>query len=202
MDAADLPRRDFMVKGGAAVAGLALVQTPWLAHAFPSRPGEEVLPWLDQPPPNPVPEGVRNLLRWEELNSWLTPSDEFFAVNHYNWPVVDENTWKLEVTGLVRRPLTFTLGELTARPRQEVTFTLECSGNHGFPWFIGGIGTARWAGTPLAAILEEAQVLENGIEVVFFGSDAGEEEVRKIKMPQHFARSMSLDDAMNPNNLL
>jgi DMSO/TMAO reductase YedYZ molybdopterin-dependent catalytic subunit len=202
MDAADLPRRDFMVKGGAAVAGLALIQAPWLAHAFPSRPGEEVLPWLDQPPPNPAPEEVRNLLRWEELNSWLTPSDEFFAVNHYNWPVVDENTWKLEVTGLVRRPLTLTLGELTARPRQEVTFTLECSGNHGFPWFIGGIGTARWAGTPLAAILEEAQVLENGIEVVFFGSDAGEEVVREIKMPQHFARSMSLDDAMNPDNLL
>ena len=45
-------------------------------------------------------------------------------------------------------------------------------------------------------------MLESGIEVVFFGSDAGEEVVREIKMPQHFARSMSLADAMNPNNLL
>ena len=56
-----------------------------------------------------------------------------------------------------RNPLTFTLDELRARPRREVVFTLECSGNHGSPWFIGGIGTARWAGTPLAPILEEAQ---------------------------------------------
>ncbi|MGH6947656.1 MAG: molybdopterin-dependent oxidoreductase, partial [Kiloniellales bacterium] len=132
----------------------------------------------------------------------MTPNDEFFAVNHYDWPVVDQETWTLEIGGLVRRPMTLTLSELTARPRSEVVFTLECSGNHGFPWFIGGIGTARWAGTPLAAILEEAQVLEDGREVIFFGSDAGEEEVREIKMPQHFARSMSLADAMSPDNLL
>jgi DMSO/TMAO reductase YedYZ molybdopterin-dependent catalytic subunit len=103
---------------------------------------------------------------------------------------------------LVKGPLTLTRGELKARPRQEVVFTLECSGNHGHPWFISGIGTAIWAGTPLAPILQEAGVLEQGIEVVFVGSDTGEEEVRQMKMPQHFARSMSLADAMNPNNLL
>jgi len=39
--------------------------------------------------------------------------------------------------------MTLTLDELKARPRQEVIFTLECSGNRGFPWFIGGIGTAK-----------------------------------------------------------
>jgi DMSO/TMAO reductase YedYZ molybdopterin-dependent catalytic subunit len=98
--------------------------------------------------------------------------------------------------------LSLNLSEIKARPRQEVVFTLECSGNHGFPWFTGGIGTAKWTGTPLAAILEEAEVMDDGIEVVFFGSDAGEQEVREIKMPQNFARSMSLADAMNPNNLL
>jgi hypothetical protein len=39
-------------------------------------------------------------------------------------------------------------------------------------------------------------------QAIFFGSDAGEEEVREIRMPQHFARSMSLADAMSPDNLL
>jgi DMSO/TMAO reductase YedYZ molybdopterin-dependent catalytic subunit len=195
-------RRKFVVQGGAAFTGLALINAPFLAQAFPSRKGEEVVPWLDQPPANPVPEVVRSQLRWEDLDSWVTPNDRFFGVGHYNWPVIDEKSWALEVTGLVKRPQTFTLSDLVARPRREVTFTLECSGNHGFPWFIGGIGTAKWAGTPLAPILEEAQVLDNGIEVVFFGSDAGEEIVREIKMTQNFARSMSLADAMNPNNLL
>ena len=202
MDTGYSSRRDFVVQGGAAFTGLSLLHAPFLAQAFPSRKGEEVVPWLDQPPDNPAPDEVRNLLRWEDLDSWVTPSDQFFAVNHYDWPVIDGETWTLEIGGLVRRPMTLTLSELTARPRRETVFTLECSGNHGFPWFIGGIGTASWAGTPLAPILEEAQVLEDGREVIFFGSDAGEEEVREIKMPQHFARSMSLTDAMSPDNLL
>ncbi len=202
MDIGALQRRDFLTQGSAALGGLTILHTPLLAQAFPSRPGEEVLRWVDQPPANPVPEVVRNQLKWEELNSWLTPNDKFFAVGHYNWPVIDAASWSLEVTGLVKRPLSLKLSEIRARPRQEVVFTLECAGNHGFPWLTGAIGPAKWTGTPLASILEEAQVLENGIEVVFFGSDAGEQEVREIKMSQNFARSMSLADAMSPNNLL
>jgi DMSO/TMAO reductase YedYZ molybdopterin-dependent catalytic subunit len=198
----DIPRRDFVIQGGAALAGMAVLQASRLAQAFPRRAGEDVLPWLDQPPENPIPQVVANQLKWEELNSWLTPNEQFFSVAHYNRPVVDDKTWALTIGGLVKRPRSFTLADLKARPRQEINFTLECSGNHGFPWFRGGIGTARWAGTPLAPILAEAGVRENGIEVVFFGADAGEETVRDIKMPQHFARSMSLADAMNRHNLL
>jgi DMSO/TMAO reductase YedYZ molybdopterin-dependent catalytic subunit len=195
-------RRDFVGQSGAALGALSLINTPFLAQAFPSRAGEEVLAWLDQPPENPAPDAVGSLLRWQELDSWITPNDEFFAVNHYNWPVIDEQAWTLEIGGQIAQPLTFTLGELRARPRREVVFTLECSGNHGFPWFIGGIGTARWAGTPLAPILEEAGVLDDGREVIFFGADEGEEEVRETKTVQNFGRSMSLADAMSPDNLL
>lgn len=202
MDTRDIARRELLLQGSVALAGLALLHSPLLAQAFPSRPGEEVIPWVDQPPANPSAGVVENLPQWEELASWLTPNDKFFRVAHYNKPVIDDKAWTLEITGLVKQPMTLTLPALKARPRQEVVFTLECSGNHGFPWFISGIGTAKWAGTPLAPLLKEAGVLEQGIEVVFFGSDAGEEEVRQIKMPQHFARSMSLVDAMHPHNLL
>ena len=199
---ANFPRRDFVIQGSAALAGLAILQAARLAQAFPSRAGEEVLPWLDQPPENPIPQVVANQLKWEDLDSRITPNEKFFSVAHYNRPVIDDKAWTLKVGGLVKRPRTFTLAEIKARPRQEIDFTLECSGNHGFPWFLGGIGTALWAGTPLAPILAEAGVRENGIEVAFFGTDAGEETVRDIKMPQHFARSMALADAMNPDNLL
>jgi DMSO/TMAO reductase YedYZ molybdopterin-dependent catalytic subunit len=195
-------RREFVGQGGAVLGGLALINAPFLAQAFPSRAGEEVVAWLDQPPENPEPGAVRNLLRWQELDSWITPNDEFFAIGHYNWPVIDAQTWTLEVGGRTARPLAFTLDQLRARPRREVTFTLECSGNHGFPWFIGGIGTAQWAGTPLAPILEDAGVLDDGREVIFFGADQGEEEVHEIKTLQNFGRSMALADAMSPDNLL
>jgi DMSO/TMAO reductase YedYZ molybdopterin-dependent catalytic subunit len=202
METGDVTRRQFVVQGSAAIAALAVLQASRHARAFPTRPGEEVIRWEDQPPENPVPKVVANQLIWEDLNSWLTPNDKFFSIAHYDRPIIDAKTWKLQIGGLVRRPLTFSLSELMARPRQEVIFTLECSGNHGFPWFIGGIGTAKWAGTPLASILKEAEVQENAVEIAFFGSDAGEEVVREIKMPQNFARSMSIADAMNPDNLL
>jgi DMSO/TMAO reductase YedYZ molybdopterin-dependent catalytic subunit len=198
----NLSRRELLMQGSAALVGLAWMHGPRQAIAFPRWSGEEVIPWLDQPPANPMPQVVGNLLQWEQLDSWLTPNDKFFTVGHYDKPSIAEKDWALEVSGLVNRPLRFTLQELKARPRQEVIFTLECSGNHGFPWFLGGIGTAKWAGTPLAPILQEAGVLDRGIEVVFIGGDAGQEEVRGIKMPQNFARSMSLADAINPHNLL
>ncbi len=100
-----------LLQGGAALAALGLVQTRLTALAapartrdvypgwspqaavstlsFPTRPGEEVLPWLDQPDANPVPEIVGTLLKWEELDSWKLANDEFFTVKHYNLPDID-----------------------------------------------------------------------------------------------------------------
>lgn len=187
--------------GSLALAGWALLSQR-VAQASPLQAGAEVIPWLDQPAENPVPQVIATQLVWEDLDSWVTPNEEFFSIAHYNRPEIDAKKWQLQVSGLVKKPLTLTLDQIKARPRQEVTYTLECSGNTGLPFFWGGIGNAKWAGTPLAPILKEAGVLDKGIEVVFWGADAGEETVREVKMMQNFARSMSLQDAMNPNNLL
>jgi len=157
---------------------------------------------MDQPPANPSGGVVVNLQPWETLTSAQTPTDKFFQVAHYDKPVIDEKDWKLEVSGLVRRPLTLTLADLKARPRQEVSFTLECAGNHGFPWFTSGVGTATWAGAGLASLLKDAGLHDKASEVVFYGSDRGEEEVRQIKTPQNFARSMSVADALDTNHML
>ncbi len=190
-------RRALLVRGGAAAGGLAMLHTPWLARADGLRPGEEVVPWLDQPPPN-----ENNLQPSEDLARWITPNEKFFKVHHYDEPVIDAQSWSLEISGLVRQPITVTLPMLKSMRRQEVAFTLECSGNHGDPSFTTAIGNARWAGTPLAPLLRDAGILENGREIVFWGSDKGEDVVREMKFPQHFARSMSVDDAMNPDNIL
>jgi DMSO/TMAO reductase YedYZ molybdopterin-dependent catalytic subunit len=203
MQTVSIPRRDFLAYGSAAFAGLTALQSS-LARAFPARPGEEVVPWADQPPPLPdaAARDVQNQQKWEDLNAWLTPNERFFSISHYDRPVIDEKSWSLEIGGSVARPLKLTLDDIKARPRREVVFTLECSGNHGFPFVTCLIGNARWTGTPLAPILDEAQIRSTGREVVFFGTDAGEEEVRKIKVRQNFARSMSLADAMSRDNIL
>ena len=199
MNAPVISRREFLVQSS---AGLVLLQASWLVQAVPSRPGEEVVPWLDQPGANPSGGVVENLQPWENLGSFLTPNDKFFRVSHYDKPTIDDKKWNLEITGLVKKPMALTLVDIKARPRQEVVYTIECGGNHGFPWFTSGIGTAKWGGTPLAPLLKQAGVMDRGIEVVFWGADSGTEVIRDMKLPQHFARSMSLTDAMNPNNLL
>lgn len=195
-------RRPFLSRGFGALAGVAILNGP--LRALAAQDGDVVLPWLDQRAENPVPQVIANQRTWEELDSWITPNDRFFSIAHYDRPEIDAAGWRLEIGGLVEKPLSLTLDEIRQRPRQETDFTLECSGNSGLPFFDAGIGNARWAGTSLAALLGEAGVQPAGREVVFVGADKGDETVGDaIVMPQqHFARSMALDDAMSPANLL
>jgi DMSO/TMAO reductase YedYZ molybdopterin-dependent catalytic subunit len=220
----ELSRRTLLKGGGAAFAGLSAIQLAGPARAFPDHGGGEVIPWVDQPGENPVPQVAQNLLVWEDLDSWLTPADDFFVISHYGNPAVDEESFQLNIGGLVTQPQSLAIADLKARPRREVTFTLECSGNTGLPFLIGAIGNARWAGTPLAPLLERAGILEQGTEVVFWGTDSGTVTIRDnsgimepgltgtgvpdgagaldLTITEQFARSMSVEDALNANNLL
>ncbi len=103
---------------------------------------------------------------------------------------------------MVKKPLKLTLADIKARPRQEVAFTVECSGNHGFPFFTGGIGNARWAGTPLAPIFRRLAFWIAASRLSFSVPIWAKSSIRDIKMQQNFARSMSLADAINPDIIL
>jgi DMSO/TMAO reductase YedYZ molybdopterin-dependent catalytic subunit len=221
----EISRRTLLKDGSTALAGLTVLQVAGPAQAF-GHSGDEVIPWLDQPPPSPLPPAnIGNLLVWEELDSWLTPAHNFFYVNHFGPPQnLDESAWHLDMTGLVAHPQSLSIADLKARDRREVYFTLECSGNNGFPFFIGGIGNARWGGTPLAPLLQEAGLLHQGTEIVFWGADSGKVTIRDnagilsggktgtvepdstggldLTITEQFARSMSVREALSRDNLL
>ena len=199
-----ISRRDAMLAGGAMVAGLAFLRLDRLVAAAPLEQGEVVVTWLDQPAavPPPAQAIIGQQLQWEELDSWITPTNKFFTVKHFGQPTVDPQKWRLDITGLVKQPLSLTIDQLKARPRQEVTFTLECSGNTGLPFFWGGVGNATWAGAALAPLLQEAGILDGGKEIVFYAHDIGKQKVRDMDLTTPFARSMSVTDAMSPGNLL
>ena len=72
MDTRDVSRRELLMQGSAAFIGLAFLNSPRLAQAFPSRPGEEVIPWLDQPPAHPRPRVVSNQPSWAASWRWTT----------------------------------------------------------------------------------------------------------------------------------
>jgi DMSO/TMAO reductase YedYZ molybdopterin-dependent catalytic subunit len=199
-------RRQVLERGGAAMA-VAFFDSTSFAKG---RAGEIPVPFLDPPPPPALP--IPNLLDWEKLDSYLTPNDRFFAVGHYGVPEMDLASYRIQLGGRVKTPKAFTIEELRALPKKEVVFALECSGNGGFDWFQGGIGNARYAGASLASVLESAGLAKDAVEVVFFGADKGKEsfpyigglgdDMGQIEAEMPFARSMTLQEALDPANLL
>jgi DMSO/TMAO reductase YedYZ molybdopterin-dependent catalytic subunit len=190
-----MSRRD-MLRRSAAVAAVALARPALSAfgYAEPSE-GEVPLPFLDEQP-------AGKMLRWEELKDWITPNPEVFHVQHYGVPEFEADQWRLQVSGLIRKPRSLTLAELKARRRTTLTATLECSGNGSSDKFMGAIGNVQWTGTRLAPLLEECSPLKRGIEVVFFGVDQKVEKIREKEYSQQFARSLALPDALRDEVLL
>src|SRR5262245_53484073 len=116
---------------------------------------------------------------------FVTPSELFFVRNHGPVPEVDRASFRLEVEGLVRRPLRLSLGDLRGDcPRAAVTATLQCAGNRRselmkvapipgeVPWGADGIGTAVWWGGRLCDVLEKAGLAEGAAHVAFTGLDS------------------------------
>lgn len=198
-----MQRRDLLING--TMAGVALLSE----RAFGQAAGGTTIPWTDQPAtvPPALESVAKGLTPWEAMDPWITPNDKFFSIAHYDRPRIDAATWRLDVSGQVAKPRSLSLDQLKALPRHEVTFTLECSGNNGLPFLQSAIGNARWAGASLSEVLKAAEIKDPSVDVVFYGTDQGEEVVRpgtplEYKYTANFARSMSVADAMNPANLL
>jgi DMSO/TMAO reductase YedYZ molybdopterin-dependent catalytic subunit len=141
-------------------------------------------------------------LRWD-----VTPVGLHYLLTHYDIPDVDVATWRLEVDGHVERPLSLSLTQLRSRRGLEAVVTMECAGNGrarldprpvSQPWLLEAVGTARWKGTPLALLLEEAGVLEGAVDVVFTGLDRGVEGDEA----QDYARALPVDEALHGDALL
>ena len=195
------------IKSAAALAGVAALGIPaWISPALAQS--EEVVPWTDVPDgfdPSAA-TGPRSLdTRTIQKSSFITPVDDFFGVQHYGPTQVDLASYKLRLSGLVNKPMELSLEELKRRPRTELIAGFECSGNN--PARLNTlVGNARWVGTSVTTLLKDAGLKSTAREVVFFGADHGTEEIvhggQPQKYEQNFARSLALEDAMNPDVLL
>jgi len=143
----------------------------------------------------------------EALRYDITPTGLHYLLVHFDIPAVDPATWRLQLDGLVDRPIELGLEEIRARPRQTVPVTLECAGNGrarlqprplSNPWLLEAIGTAEWTGTSLGPLLDEAGVREDAIELVFTGVDRGFQGGTE----QAYQRSLTLAEARRPEVLL
>ena len=139
----------------------------------------------------------------------VMPNRRFYVRNHFQIPQFDATSWRLNVVGLVERPLSLSLRDLLKMPSQTEFVTLECAGNgrsllnprvNGEQWNLGAVSTAEWTGVPLAEVLNRAGVKAGSREVVFRGADSGKLEASGE--PIRFERSLSMDDAQGSGALL
>ena len=197
-------RRETLTRGIAAAGALALVPE-WALPALAQ--GDVDVPFTDIPATfNPSPaDGARRSLDLRKIDGLITPTDQFFFIQHYNKPEIDGTAYRLKLTGLVSKPAELSLAELRSMPSTEVVNGYECSGNSARAQ-QGLSSNGRFTGVRLRDVLRRVGVDDKAREVVFFGADKGNEDVvfrqNTLKVQQQFARSITLENAMKPEPLL
>lgn len=200
-----ISRRETLRKGLAATGLLALTVPDWAIPALAQ--GEREIAFTDVPDtysPGDTTMRIRSL-DIRTIDGPLTPRDKFFAIQHYGRPEIAESAHRLKITGLVDKPMEFSVADLKAMPATELTAGYECSGNSA-RIYQGLASNGRWTGVPLRDVLQAAGVKPKAREVIFFGADRKEENVvfrqQTFAVEQQFGRSMSLENAMRPSPLL
>jgi DMSO/TMAO reductase YedYZ molybdopterin-dependent catalytic subunit len=141
-------------------------------------------------------------LRWE-----ITPPGLHYLLIHYDIPAIDPTSFELVIDGLVETSLSLDLDAIRSRAQVSEVVTLECAGNGrarllprpvSQPWLTEAVGTARWGGTPLSGLLQEAGIAEEAVDVVFTGADHGIER----GLEQDYQRALPVAEAMRGDVLL
>jgi DMSO/TMAO reductase YedYZ molybdopterin-dependent catalytic subunit len=127
----------------------------------------------------------------------VTSNSDFFIRNHFAVPKISDEAWRLEIGGLVSKPLKLAYSDLLLMPSVRHASTQECAGN---ATGGAGVGTAVWSGLPLGDLLQQSGLKPGATTIVFHGADSGEGE--NVPPGTHFARAIPLEKAMEPATLL
>jgi sulfite oxidase len=145
----------------------------------------------------------------QEFASYFTPNDRFFVRSHFGPPAperVDPATWRLQIAGLVDRPLGLSLDDLKKFDEVSIGAVMQCSGNGrafhrpraaGVQWERGAVGNAKWTGVRLRDVLTRAGVQSSARHLQMLGAD----RPVAAKTPL-FLRSIPVEKAMHPGTLL
>ena len=139
----------------------------------------------------------------------ITPNDAFYVRYHLaDLPLdtIDPVTFRLEVKGLVAKPLSLSLGDIKKMGATDLVAVSQCSGNgRGFfePRVAGGqagnglMGNARWTGVPLKTVLNRAGIRPGAVQVRFDGLDGPVADGTP-----DFAKALMLDHARDGEVML
>lgn len=151
------------------------------------------------------PKTSSRLLDIRKIDGPVTPVGEYFAVQHFDQPAINDATYRLKLTGLVKKPMELSLDELRNMHPVEITVAYECSGNTAHS-MQGLVSCGRFTGVPLRSLLKRAGIGAKAREVVFFGADHGSQDVvfrkQTFNLDQPYGRSVTLENALKPEPLV
>ncbi|KAG8389719.1 hypothetical protein BUALT_Bualt01G0008000 [Buddleja alternifolia] len=119
-------------------------------------------------------------------HGFITPVPLHYVRNHGSIPKAVWEEWTVEITGLVKNPMRFTMHQLeTEFPSKEFPATLVCAGNRrkeqnmtkqimGFNWGAAAVSTSWWRGVPLRAVLKQCGIMSKkmgAVNVCFEGAE-------------------------------
>jgi DMSO/TMAO reductase YedYZ molybdopterin-dependent catalytic subunit len=175
----EVSRRSFLGRGMAASLGLAATACGWdggdrLVPAL--RNVSRVNDWIGE-----------RLLSHDRLAPKYPQSERSASFPNYHisgaTPVLENpSAWRLEVGGLVRRPLSLSRPNIETLERLTYTVKHHC--------VEGWSAIATWTGTPLSAVAERAGVLPEARFVRFDSFDAG------------FYNGWDMKSALHPETIL
>lgn len=119
-------------------------------------------------------------------HGFITPVPLHYVRNHGSVPQAKWDDWTVEVTGLVKRPVRFTMDQLVNDfQSREFPVTLVCAGNRrkeqnmvkqtiGFNWGSAAVSTSVWRGVPLRDVLKRCGIMSSkkgALNVCFEGAE-------------------------------
>lgn len=115
--------------------------------------------------PDPGP-GISNHLL--DFPSFITPSDQYFQQRIGEIPIIDQDTYRLKISGAIDTPGTFSLEELSKLEMTKRTLAIECIGNP-----VNGplLGHASWTGFSIYNLLEGLGIKEGVSNVKYICAD-------------------------------
>ena len=154
-----IDRRRFLVQlgGTAAVITVAGAVVGELAEA---RRQKSVMMASGEPmrwsATNPLPNANAVVQAAAGTRPEFTPLERHYRIDINTIPPrIDERQWRLQVSGLVEKPLALTLEQLRSYEPKHQFITLSCISNQ-----VGGdlIGTQRWTGVSLKRLLPDLRL--------------------------------------------
>jgi sulfane dehydrogenase subunit SoxC len=134
------------------------------------------------------------------LDGMMTPSGLHFERSHSGVPDIDPDQHRLVIHGMVRRPMVYSLENLSRYPRTSRIAFVECAGNSGalnqaqpananVQAIHGLLSCSDWTGVKLSTLLDEVGVDPAATWVIAEGADSS-------GMSRSFPIAKAMDDAL------